>query len=66
MQLSNHDAERLAKEGVDALQRGHSAIARARFETITHSGRANAQIWLLVAVACRADNESSCRTMDHH
>ena len=57
MQLSNHDAERLAKEGVDALQRGQSAIARTRFETITQSGRANAQIWLLLAVACRADND---------
>lgn len=59
MQLSNHDAERLAKEGVDALQRGQSAIARARFETITQSGRANAQIWLLLAVACRADKDSA-------
>ncbi|MBJ7441806.1 MAG: aspartyl/asparaginyl beta-hydroxylase domain-containing protein [Sphingopyxis sp.] len=58
MQLSNHDAERLAKEGVDSLQRGQSAIARARFETITQSGRANAQIWLLLAVACRADKDS--------
>jgi aspartyl/asparaginyl beta-hydroxylase (cupin superfamily) len=57
VQLSNHEAERLAKEGVDALQRGQSAIARARFETITHSGRANAQIWLLLAVACRADKD---------
>lgn len=57
MQLSNYDAERLAKEGVDALQRGQSAIARARFETITQSGRANAQIWLLLAVACRSDND---------
>lgn len=57
MQLSNHDAERLAKEGVDALQRGQSAIARARFETITQSGRANAQIWLLLAVACRSDGD---------
>lgn len=58
MQLSNHEAERLAKEGVDALQRGQSAVARARFETITQSGRANAQIWLLLAVACRADNDN--------
>lgn len=58
MQLSNLDAERLAKEGVEALQRGQSAIARARFETITQSGRANAQIWLLLAVACRADKDS--------
>lgn len=57
MQLSNQEAERIAKEGVDALQRGQPAIARARFETITQSGRANGQIWLLLAVACRNDNE---------
>lgn len=57
MQLSNHEAERLAKEGVDALQRGQSSIARARFESITQSGRANGQIWLLLAVACRADDD---------
>ena len=57
MQLSNHEAERLAKEGVDALQRGQPAIARARFESIAQSGRANGQIWLLLAVACRSDND---------
>ncbi|MBK6414402.1 aspartyl/asparaginyl beta-hydroxylase domain-containing protein [Sphingopyxis sp.] len=58
MQLSNQEAERLAKEGVDALQRGQPAIARARFESIAQSGRANGQIWLLLAVACRSDNDS--------
>jgi hypothetical protein len=57
VQLSNQEAERLAREGVDALQRGQPALARARFETVTHSGRANGQIWLLLAVACRADND---------
>ena len=57
MQLSNQEAERLAKEGVDALQRGQPAIARARFESIAQSGRANGQIWLLLAVACRSDND---------
>ncbi len=53
MQLTNIDAERIVREGVDALQRGQADIARARFETITQSGRANAQIWMLLAVACR-------------
>ena len=57
MQLSNQEAERIVKEGVDALQRGQHALARARFETITQSGRANGQIWLLLAVACRSDND---------
>ncbi len=54
MQLTTIDAERIAREGVDALQRGQADVARARFEAITQSGRANAQIWLLLAVACRA------------
>ncbi len=53
MQLTTIDAERIAREGVDALQRGQADVARARFEAITQSGRANAQIWLLLAVACR-------------
>lgn len=54
MQLTTIDAERIAREGVEALQRGQADVARARFEAITQSGRANAQIWLLLAVACRA------------
>jgi aspartyl/asparaginyl beta-hydroxylase (cupin superfamily) len=57
MQLSNQEAERLAREGVDALQRGRPRDARARFESLTQTGRANAQIWLLLAMACRAEND---------
>jgi aspartyl/asparaginyl beta-hydroxylase (cupin superfamily) len=56
--LTNHDAERIAKAGVQALQAGRPADARQCFETITQSGRANAQIWLLLAVACRADADA--------
>jgi hypothetical protein len=33
--------------------------ARDRFETITASGRANGQIWLLLATACRAEGDRS-------
>ncbi|MBA3941008.1 MAG: hypothetical protein C0520_07345, partial [Sphingopyxis sp.] len=55
MELTNQDAERIARAGVQALQAGRPAEARQYFETITQSGRANAQIWLLLAVACRAD-----------
>ncbi|WP_428628990.1 aspartyl/asparaginyl beta-hydroxylase domain-containing protein [Sphingopyxis sp.] len=58
MALTNHDAERLARSGVQALQGGRSAEARRNFEAITQSGRANAQIWLLLAVACRADTDA--------
>lgn len=59
MQLSNQEAENLIREGVEALQQGRSADARARFEPVTQTGRANAQIWLLLAVACRAENDAA-------
>ncbi|WP_422061024.1 aspartyl/asparaginyl beta-hydroxylase domain-containing protein [Sphingopyxis sp.] len=54
VQLSDQEAERLAREGVEALGRGKPAEARERFERVTRSGRANAQIWMLLAVACDA------------
>ena len=53
MQLSVSEAERIAREGAQALQAGNAAEARRRFERLTGSGRANAQIWLLLAHACR-------------
>lgn len=54
MQLSPEDAERLAREGVEALRQGRAADARQRFDAVAQSGRANAQVWLLLATACRA------------
>ena len=57
--LTNHDAERLANSGVQALQAGRAGEARRSFEAITQSGRANAQIWLLLAVACRKDADAA-------
>jgi hypothetical protein len=57
MQLTNQEAERLIREGVDALRQGRPAEARARFESVTRTGRANSQIWLLLATACRAEND---------
>jgi aspartyl/asparaginyl beta-hydroxylase (cupin superfamily) len=59
MQLSNQDAERLVREGADALRQGRAAEARLRFEQVTATGRATAQIWLLLATACRAENDLS-------
>lgn len=59
MQLSNQEAERLVREGVDALRQGDPVKARRRFETVTRTGRANGQIWLLLAAACRAANDPS-------
>ncbi len=57
MQLSNQEAERLIRDGADALRQGRPRDARTRFERLTQTGRANAQIWLLLAAACRADND---------
>jgi aspartyl/asparaginyl beta-hydroxylase (cupin superfamily) len=57
MQLSNQEAERLVREGVDALRQGRAGDARARLETVTQTGRANGQIWLLLAAACRAEED---------
>ncbi|MEA3066252.1 MAG: hypothetical protein QOJ27_2713, partial [Sphingomonadales bacterium] len=58
MQLSNEEAERLVREAVDALRQGRPDEARGRLDTVTATGRANAQIWLLLATACRAQRDS--------
>jgi len=57
MHLSDRDAERLLVEGVQALRAGDAGTARHRFERVTATGRANGQIWLLLATACRADGD---------
>ena len=51
-QLSMADAERLARTGAEALRAGNAAAARENFDRLTASGRANAQIWLLLAHSC--------------
>jgi len=53
------DVERIAREGVEALRLGRAAEARSRFEQVTQSGRANIQIWLLLATACRAQGDAA-------
>lgn len=57
MQLSNQEAERLVREGAEALRQGRPADARARFSKVTQTGRANVQIWLLLAAACRVERD---------
>ncbi len=52
MQLSVSEAERIAREGAQALQSGNAAEARKRFAQLAVSGRANAQVWLLLAHSC--------------
>ncbi len=53
MQLSMSEAERVARDGAQALQAGNAAEARRRFEQLASAGRANVQIWLLLAHSCR-------------
>jgi aspartyl/asparaginyl beta-hydroxylase (cupin superfamily) len=54
MQISTQEAERRVREGVEAFRSGRPAEARDLFRTVTETGRANAQIWMLLAAACRA------------
>lgn len=53
MQIDNAEAERLVRAGADALQRGDARAARALFERVSATGRSNAQIWMMLAYACR-------------
>lgn len=59
MSLSNQEAEHLLRSGIAALQQGRAAEARSLFEKVTETGRANSQIWLLLATACRADGDAA-------
>jgi len=54
MQISNQEAERRVREGVEAFRAGRPAEARDLFRAVTETGRANAQVWMLLAAACRA------------
>jgi aspartyl/asparaginyl beta-hydroxylase (cupin superfamily) len=53
MTITVQEAERLVREGVAALQQGRPAEARRHLQTVTATGRANVQIWLMLATACR-------------
>ena len=57
MPADPQQAQMLLREGILALQQGRGAEARGRFETLTGAGQANAQIWLLLAMACRAQQD---------
>jgi aspartyl/asparaginyl beta-hydroxylase (cupin superfamily) len=58
-QLSGQEAEKLVRAGATALQQGRPAVARRLFEQVTATGRANAQIWLLLAVACKQAGDAA-------
>jgi aspartyl/asparaginyl beta-hydroxylase (cupin superfamily) len=57
-QLSNQEAERLVRSGAEALRQGRPSEARSLFRKVTDTGRANGQIWLLLATACREEGDS--------
>jgi hypothetical protein len=51
--ISVAEAEKIVREGAAALQSGNLQGARTAFRRVTDSGRANAQIWLLLAHTAR-------------
>jgi len=57
MSITNQEAERMVRAGAEALRSGRSPEARRLFEQLTATGRANIQIWLLLAAACRAQGD---------
>jgi aspartyl/asparaginyl beta-hydroxylase (cupin superfamily) len=59
METRSQSVDHLVRSGAAALQAGQPAEARRLFEQLTGAGRANAQIWLLLATACRADNDAA-------
>lgn len=52
MTISNQTAELHVRQAASALQQGRPAEARGHLEAVTVTGRANIQIWLMLAVAC--------------
>ncbi|HEX9966080.1 MAG TPA: aspartyl/asparaginyl beta-hydroxylase domain-containing protein [Allosphingosinicella sp.] len=52
--LSDQEAERLIRSGVDSLRQGRPDEARSLLQRVTATGRASGQVWLLLAAACRA------------
>ena len=57
MQMQRQALEAEAHRGILALQRGDFATARAAFASVTASGSASPQAWLLYAQACEGLDE---------
>ncbi|MEG3145662.1 aspartyl/asparaginyl beta-hydroxylase domain-containing protein [Sphingomonas sp. RT2P30] len=57
MQLTTDEALNLVRRGAAALQKGRASEARQCLEAVTRAGRVNGQIWMLLAAACRADDD---------
>jgi len=49
--MSNAEVETLVRDSVAALQRGDAAAARTGLEAVTATGRGNAQVWMILAMA---------------
>jgi len=49
-----NDIDRIAQQGLAALQAGDAATARTAFDTVAAAGRASPRLYLLLAEACRA------------
>jgi aspartyl/asparaginyl beta-hydroxylase (cupin superfamily) len=58
MRLGKSEAEDLLRSGWAALQGGDPAAARAAFERLVEANLANAQVWLMLAMACRAGGDA--------
>jgi aspartyl/asparaginyl beta-hydroxylase (cupin superfamily) len=57
MRFDTQQAQTILREGILALQQGRASEARGRFERLVEAGHANAQVWLLLAMACRAGQD---------
>ena len=59
MRLSASESEGILRAGWASLQQGDAAAARAAFERLVEANLANAQVWLMLAQACRAGGDSA-------
>ena len=54
MQMTPQEANQRAREGAADLQAGRAAEAREKLESIAAAGFENAELWNVIASACRA------------
>jgi aspartyl/asparaginyl beta-hydroxylase (cupin superfamily) len=57
MPLDQQQEQALLQQGLVALQQGSAGEARTRLERLTGAGSANPLAWLLLAIACRAQQD---------
>lgn len=61
MPVQDAELPALKQAGLEAIRRGDAAGARTHFEQIVAAGRADALVWLALAVACKAlADKSAC------